>query len=227
MAALGILLRRAGMCPYPATEDKPELDESLVLCNGIKSDGASYVIVPNFTFKRDDTIIINYSGYDVSTMQLVFGARTSEKGVFWGIEINQRSYFGEFSKSGTEIYAQNIAGFNQPNTIFKTDVGYSSSAGGVRRRFYINDIGQKGTMPGDVDETLTHNLFVLTSNVAGTQDTDSRYFQGVMHSFKVISYAGEDKLSLLPSTKNGIPGMYDEVSKAFYSNAGGGKLIVL
>ena len=205
--------------------ESPEVE--LTFYNGIQSDGKGYIIIPNFTFKRDDTIILYYSGYNVSQMQLAFGARGSEKGVFYAIENNDFCFFGEFSTAGTRIQSQNISGFNQPNITFKTDVGYSEFAGGVRRRFFINDIGQFSSMPGDVTETITNDLYILTSNVVGSKEADSRFFKGVIHSFSVIASDGVEKLILRPCLRNGIVGMYDSVSKSFFENSGSGLLTLL
>lgn len=226
MAALGLIIRRAGMLPHPATSED---QNDITFYGGLKGDGSSYITIPNFTFKRDDTVEIEYSAELRSTGQFLFGSRTPSMSIlsllgYKGIEgapDGTVSWFAWFNSAVSDVKTDGRLFFGEKYTI-KTDIGYSAVAGGTKRRVFLNNAGLYVEMPGDVSQTFTENLYVFASNTtSGAMDTRMMY--GVIHSFKVTSYEGEAKLDLVPASRKGEVGLYDKVSKEFYANAGAGQ----
>lgn len=221
MAGVSLILRRAALLPYPSAAEEPEIDSDISFYDGLISDGNSYIKVPDLTLTRGDKIVVVYSANSIPSPQMLYGSRlgsgkdiiyllySATTGyVFWLKEESGENKVSSYLGEKMEIVGE-IDNPNQVGSVFE-------------RVWYLNGKKIVSSQYGAIDQSITAPFFLFASNVAGSEQVDSRTFKGAIHSLEISRVDGEKVLSLLPAARSGVPGMYDMVSKTFYENEGSG-----
>ena len=222
MGGLGLMMRRRAFQANP-THLSPL--EGVEFFSELVSDGASYIIVPDFRLQRWDSIDVAYSTIKQTNMFL-FGSRWN-KSTTWLISTNSGGvFFSNWFDSSTTHQPTSAVQLFGENRKAKTDVAYSSMQGGLRRIYYQNDSAVLAVAIGNEAEEYIAPLYIFASNQANSSAVDSRILTGSISSFIVTDYDGRVKLDLKPCKYMGEPGMWDSVSQQFFSNAGSGNFSV-
>lgn len=192
-------------------EGLPDVYQRVTVIQNYKVGGTPYIntgIIPN---KNMRIVVKGITSQNVTSAGFIFGSRaSSSKEKFWFLTWRTEYRYGLFSKANSFITTTSA------EEEFDCDFNFSEN-----HSVKVNNVVvEAGTVS---DDTYTHPIYIFAVNNNGKPDsTQSMSFR--LRSFKIYNHYNDanPSMDLIPCYRKSDDevGMYDTVSKTFFTNAG-------
>lgn len=197
-------------------EGLPDEYQRVAFIQNYKVGGSPYIntgIIPN---KNMRIVVKGITSQNVSSAGFIFGSRVStSKEKFWFLTWQTQYRYGLFGKTSSIITTANA------EEEFECDFNFSEN-----HSIKVNDVVVE---PGVVsDDTYTHPIYIFTINDNGSPDNNqSMSFK--FRDFKIYDHYNDanPSMNLIPCYRKSDDeiGMYDTISKTFFTNSGTGHFL--